>query len=163
MTPQIGLGLLRDGWQSTRRVLGGASLRALSKGAAVEFSALPGVCPLRKAGVTRSESGRRSQDWRSMQGLAAGGQRGLEYVCKRRLPRGPVNRGPVDLQTVKLLRSRSVPQPNAKHKLMRTRWFPGLTTERSGLAEYAGVHVPDVGSELTRKLIAEPHPTVDIG
>ena len=46
---------------------------------------------------------------------------------------------------------------------MHARWLPGQTTEGSGLAEYAGVDVPDVGSEFARKLIAEPHPAVDVG
>src|SRR5260370_34037346 len=57
---------------------------------------------------------------------------------------------------------RSVPQPNPKYKLMCTRWFPGLTAECSGLAEYSGVDVPDVGSEFARKLIAKRHPAVDV-
>ena len=46
---------------------------------------------------------------------------------------------------------------------MCTRLLPGLTIKCSGLAEYSGVHVPDVGSEFARKLIAEPHPTIDAG
>jgi len=55
-----------------------------------------------------------------------------------------------------------VPQPNPKHKLMCTGWLAELTAECSGLAEYAGVHVPDVGSEFARNLIAEPYPAVDV-
>jgi Berberine and berberine like len=39
-----------------------------------------------------------------------------------------------------------VPQPNPEHKLICTRWLPGLTAEDSGLAEYAGVHVLDEGT-----------------
>jgi hypothetical protein len=64
---------------------------------------------------------------------------------------------------VDLLWSRSVPQPNPKYKLMRTGSLADQTTECSGLAEYAGVHVPDVGSEFARKLIAEPQAAVDVG
>jgi hypothetical protein len=56
-----------------------------------------------------------------------------------------------------------MPQPNSEHELMYTGWLPGLTAECRGLAEGAGVHVPDVRSELARKLITEPYPAVKVG
>src|SRR6266852_9648657 len=59
------------------------------------------------------------------------------------------------------LKSASVPQPNAEHNPRCACCFPRVTTECSGLAEYAGVRVPDVGSELARKLISEPHAAVE--
>jgi hypothetical protein len=56
----------------------------------------------------------------------------------------------------------SVPYPDSKHNSRRPRWFSDLTCECSRLAEYAGVRIANVGSELARKLITEPHPAVEV-
>jgi len=62
----------------------------------------------------------------------------------------------------RITRKASVPQPNPKHKPMFTGWLTGLTAECSSLPKCASVGVPDVGSELARKLIAETHAAVEL-
>src|SRR6266404_7707504 len=97
-------------------------------------------------------------DWRSL----------CQNLDKRLIPTG-LQLGSVWLQwhdgrhSLRSLRpvSASVPQPNAKHNPGCACCFPHVTTECGGLAEYTGVRVPDVGSELARKLISDSHAAVE--